>query len=193
MIKAIIFDCFGVLTQDGWKVFLDSLNDEAAKASARSLNHQYDAGQISLEKFLEGVKQATGRDYDIINSARSSEGAKNTVLIEYIRQLKQDYKIGILSNVATNWVRDYLLTEDEQALFDTMVFSFEAGTTKPDPKIYQTVLEQLDVKPEEAVFTDDAHHYCEAARQLGMKAILYEDFDSFKRQLEPLLTAGPDN
>jgi len=189
MIKAIIFDCFGVLTQDGWKAFLEDLHDETAKETARYLNHQYDAGLISLEKFLEGVKKATGRDYDIINSARSSEGAKNTDLIEYIRELKKQYKIGILSNVATNWVRDYLLTAEEQKLFDAMVFSFEAGTTKPDPRIYEAILEKLGVIPEEAVFTDDARHYCDAARQLGMKSILYVDFPSFKQQLEESLAS----
>src|SRR5438105_1455961 len=107
MIKAVIFDCFGVLTRDGWKAFLDDLNDQKAREAARELNHQYDAGLISLEKFLEGVKQATGKNYDIINSARSSEDAKNHQLIDYIRQLKKKYKIGVLSNVATNWVRDY--------------------------------------------------------------------------------------
>ena len=193
MIKAIIFDCFGVLTQDGWKAFVEDLPDEAAKETARYLNHQYDAGLISLERFLEGVKKATGRDYDIINSARSSEGAKNVHLIEYIRQLKKKYKVGILSNVATNWVRDYLLTPEEQKLFDAMVFSFETGTSKPDPRIYKTILEKLDVKPEQAVFTDDARHYCDAARQLGMEAIWYEDLPSFKRQLEKLLAAVSDN
>src|SRR5436305_1028124 len=118
MIKAVIFDCFGVLTQDGWKAFVEELPTDSAKETARSLNHQYDAGLISLEKFLGGVKQATGRDFDIIKSARSSEDAKNTKLIEYIRQLKEEYKIGILSNVATNWIRDYLLTTDEQKFFD---------------------------------------------------------------------------
>jgi epoxide hydrolase-like predicted phosphatase len=193
MIKAIIFDCFGVLTQDGWKAFVEDLPDEDAKETARKLNHQYDAGLISLEKFLAGVKKATGRDYDIINSARSSEGTKNIQLIGYIRELKKKYKIGILSNVATNWVRDYLLAKDEQALFEAMVFSFEAGTTKPDPKIYLTILEKLDVKPEEAVFTDDARHYCEAASQLGMRAIWYEDFESFREQLEKILAASADN
>jgi len=85
------------------------------------------------------------------------------------------------------------LTPEEQKLFDAMVFSFETGTTKPDPRIYKTILEKLDVKPEQAVFTDDARHYCDAARQLGMEAIWYEDLPSFKRQLEKLLAAVSDN
>ena len=166
------------------------MDNEEAKASARELNHQYDAGFISLERFLEEVKKVTGRDYDIIKSARSSEDAKNSRLISYIKELKEkEYKLGILSNVATNWVRDYLLTAEEQRLFDAMVFSFEAGTTKPDPRIYELILEKLSVRPDAAVFIDDTGRYCQAAKELGMKAILYDDFPQMKEELEKLLKA----
>ncbi|HLG91174.1 MAG TPA: HAD family phosphatase [Candidatus Saccharimonadales bacterium] len=191
MIKAIIFDCFGVLTQDGWKAFVEGLDTEEAKAAARELNRQYDASLISLERFLEGIKKVTGRDYDIIKSARSSEDAKNTQLINYIKLLKEkNYKLGILSNVATNWVRDYLLTAEEQGLFDAMVFSFEEGFTKPDPRIYEMVLKQLGAQPEEAVFIDDTERYCQAAQEIGIRAIWYKDFSQMKKELEALLTVS---
>ncbi|MDO8591872.1 MAG: HAD family phosphatase [bacterium] len=188
MIKAIIFDCFGVLTQDGWKAFLASLPPGAGVETAKKLNHQYDAGLISLEKFLEGVQAATGHDFDVITSARSSEDAKNAQLVEYIRGLKKNYKIGMISNVATNWVRDYLLTTEEQKLFDVMVFSFEVGTTKPDPRIYEEALSKLGVVAQDCVFVDDVERYCEAARVMGMKAVLYQDFEQMKTDMEKVIS-----
>jgi len=142
---------------------------------------------------LEGVKQATGHDYDVITSVRSSENAKNIQLVEYILELKKKYKIGMISNVATNWVRDYLLTEEEQKLFDVMIFSFEVGTTKPDPRIYEDTIQKLSVEAKECVFIDDVERYCEGARAVGMQAILYEDFDQMKIDLEKLLSTGSDN
>ncbi len=193
MIKAIIFDCFGVLTQDGWKAFLASLPPGEGVETAKELNHQYDAGLISLERFLEGVQQATGHDFDIINSARSSEGAKNVQLIDYIRGLKKQYKIGMISNVATNWVRDYLLTIEEQQLFDVMVFSFEIGTIKPDPRVYEAAIQKLDTHAQDCVFIDDAERYCAGARAVGMQAVLYRDFDQMKTELEKLLSASTND
>jgi epoxide hydrolase-like predicted phosphatase len=194
MIKAIIFDCFGVLTKDLWKEFCGSLPSGDVVHAAQELNHQHDAGAISLKEFLNKVHQVTGHEPKLIEELYvDRQPSKNTQLLDYIRLLKKEYKIGMLSNVSSNWVREHFLTPEEQKLFNAMVFSFEVGTTKPDPRMYRVILEKLGVKPEEAVFTDDARHYCDAARQLGMEAIWYEDFPSFKKQLENLLAAGPDN
>lgn len=172
---------------------MDSLNDEPARQTAKQLNHQYDAGLISLDDFVKAVNKVTGKAPKPIEDIFTSpEPIKNTQLLRYITGLKPKYKIGLISNVGTNWIRDYFLSKDEQNLFDDMILSFEAGTTKPDPKIYQMALERLGVKPEEAIFVDDIERYCSAAEQVGMKSIIYEDFDQFKTDLNKLLSANSD-
>lgn len=187
MIKAIIFDCFGVLTDDMWRNFRLSLPN-AESLRAQKLNHQYDAGEITRDEFLSGVAEITGYKPQQIAAVIDSETAKNLPLLNYIAALKKKYKIGLLSNVADNWITKEFLTPDEQKLFDTMVFSFEAGTTKPDPLIFQSILEKLDVKTDEAVMIDDIESYCQAAQNLGMNAIVYKDFGQMKTELENLLT-----
>lgn len=195
MIKAIIFDCFGVLTTDQWKEFCSTLpNDEVVK-KAKDLNHLYDNSAMGLEDFVANIHKVTGRDRQLIEGIfMNRDSVKNEALLEYIRQLKsKNYKLGILSNVATNWVREYFLTSEEQQLFDAMVFSFELGTGKPEPEIYKTILQKLSVKPQESVFIDDNERYCAAAEELGMKAILYEDFVQMETELEKILAAVTDN
>lgn len=188
MIKAIIFDCFGVLTQDAWRAFCATLPPGEVLEKAHELNHQYDAGVINVEQFLASIKEVTGKSIDLIeDKVNNVEPYKNTELLDLIKQLKPKYKIGLISNVGTNWIRDYFLTEEERALFDDMVLSFEAGTTKPDPKIYQMALERLGVEPAEAVFIDDIDRYCQAAEQVGMKSVEYLNFKQFKKELEKLL------
>src|SRR3990167_2198932 len=185
MIKAIIFDCFGVLTKDLWREVCATLPEGPALEKAKELNHQYDAGLISLSDFVEAVHRITGRAPQPIEDIFSSpEPMKNTELLEYIKLLKPKYKIGIISNVGTNWIRDYFLSKEEQALFEQKIISFEAGTTKPDPQIYQLALERLGVKPEEAVFVDDLEPYCAAARAVGMQAINYDNLKQLKTDLE---------
>jgi HAD superfamily hydrolase (TIGR01509 family) len=187
MIKALIFDCFGVLTTDSWRAFLDGLPPEADRQRARELNHQYDAGLISREEFLGQVEEATGGRPVEVERLLDNEVVKNKQLLDYIRRLKKDHKIGLLSNIATNWIRDQFLEEAEQELFDEMILSFEVGMTKPDPRIFMLACERLRVGTHEAVLIDDIESYCEAARQEGLKAVVYRDFDQLKAELEPLL------
>ena len=55
--------------------------------------------------------------------------------------------------------------------FDGIVVSGEEGTIKPDPKLYQTLLERYDIDPSRAVFIDDNKVNVEAAEALGIHGI----------------------
>jgi putative hydrolase of the HAD superfamily len=187
VIKAIIFDCFGVLTTDTWRAFLDSFPDGTDTSSARELNRQYDAGLITEQQFLEQVQAATGQLPKQVEDMASGDVLKNTALIRYISELKANYKIGLLSNIATNWIRDSFLTADEQAFFDDMVFSHDVGMTKPDPRIFRLACQRLGVELNEAVLVDDVESYVLSAKVIGMEGVVYGDFSQCKHDLERLL------
>ena len=188
MIKAIIFDCFGVLTEDAWLAFCSTLPAGEGLNQAKQLNHQYDAGVLSFDEFIQGVESVTGhKAQEIEDIIMHKDFSKNTALLEYIKNLKNRYKIGLISNIATSWIRDDFLTPEEQSYFDDMVFSFEVGVTKPNPKIYELAAERLGLWPEECIFTDDIERYCQAAEEVGMKSIVYSDFNQMKTELEKVL------
>jgi HAD superfamily hydrolase (TIGR01509 family) len=187
VIKAIIFDCFGVLTTDTWRAFIDTLPDTADVARARDLNRAVDAGVITHDEFLAGVEEATGFRPPQIEKMLGGEVAKNIALLDYIRTLKPQYGIGMISNISSNWIRDSFLTPEEQELFDEMIMSHEVGMTKPDPRIFMLACERLRVGPHEAVMIDDIDRYVSAAQAEGLRGIVYTDFVEFKQQLEPLL------
>jgi HAD superfamily hydrolase (TIGR01549 family) len=187
VIRAIIFDCFGVLTTDTWRAFIDSLPEGANVERARELNRAVDAGVISHQEFLEGVEEATGFRPPEIEKMMGGEVTKNVPLLDYIRTLKPDYAIGMISNISSNWIRDSFLTPEEQELFDEMVMSHEVGMTKPDPRIFMLACERLRVGPHEAVMIDDIDRYIAAAEGEGLKGIVYQDLQQLKQQLAPLL------
>ncbi len=112
---------------------------------------------------------------------------KNNALFTMIGELKKKYKIGLLSNVGTSWIRDEFLTPDEQQLFDSMVFSFEVGYTKPDLEIYKLTAGKLSTSTENCMFIDDAPINCEAAKSAGMQAIVYINLQQLKIDLAALL------
>lgn len=189
MIKAIIFDCFGVLTTDTWRAFIDSLPGDIDTQKARDANKAYDAGLISRDEFLGQVLEITGRSPKQVEDLLDDEVTKNTALLEYVKELRgRQYTIGLLSNIASNWITDKFLTAQEQDLFDEMIFSFEVGMTKPDPRIFMLACERLRVGPHEAVMIDDIESYCESAKGEGLEAVVYTGLSQLKAELEPILS-----
>lgn len=186
MIKAIIFDCFGVLTSDKWKEFASTL-PKNQREPARRLNRALDRGQLGQKEFISAINQLSGEPTELVEQIFSAEMPKNNQLLSYIRRLKANYKIALLSNVASNWVTDIFLDSEEISLFDEIVLSHHAGVAKPSAEIYQLTAERLGVRPDECVFIDDGLANCEGARAIGMQAILYEDLANMKQQLEKIL------
>ena len=186
MIRAIIFDCFGVLTADTWREFAATL-PESQWQDASDIIHAYDSGFITRNEFYDGVKALTGRLPKEVESIAEGNAPKNTALLEYITALHADYKIGLLSNIATDWVRTTFLTRQEQTSFDEMVFSYQAGMAKPDPNIYRYAADKLGVAPHECVMIDDIERNCQGAREAGMQALQYETLPQLKTELSKLL------
>jgi 2-haloacid dehalogenase len=75
----------------------------------------------------------------------------------------------------TNWSHETFPFARERfdflALFDGIVVSGEEGMIKPDPRLYQTLLERYDIDPETAIFIDDNKANVDAAEALGIHGI----------------------
>lgn len=188
MIKAIIFDCFGVLTTDHWREFLHNVPTDV-RQELHVLNSLLDSSQINRKEFFARATQVSRYSEQELEQAMAPVNSKNSKLINYINELrKQNYKIGVISNVGSNWIRETLLTTEEAHLFDEMILSYEVRMTKPDHRIFMLAAEKLAVEPDECVFIDDIKDYCEAARAVGMQAIVYDNFSQMRVELEQLLS-----
>ncbi len=99
----------------------------------------------------------------------------DTTLVQFIQSLRPRYKIGILSN-AWSEARYFHNTKFKMnAWSDTAVYSAEVKLLKPDPRIYQIVLNQLQLSANECVFVDDRLINVEAAQALGMQGVLHHE------------------
>lgn len=76
-------------------------------------------------------------------------------LYEVIPELKKRYKLGIITNGYTKVQRDKIDEIGITDYFDDIIVSEEAGFAKPDAKIFHMSLNNLNVKPEEAVYVGD--------------------------------------
>jgi len=188
MIKAIIFDCFGVLAGDGWLPFKREHfghNPELFE-QAGDLNKQVDAGLADYDEFIAKVAKLA---HVPEQEARTQieDNPPHRQLFAYIAtELKPSYKIGMLSNAGANWLSE-LFSAEQIALFDAFALSYETGVVKPEPRAYHIIAERLGIKPDECVLVDDQARYCVAARDAGMQAIEFKSFEQLRADLEKIL------
>ncbi len=188
MIRAIVFDCFGVLTTDGWLPFKAAHfgHDPELFELATSLNKQSDAGLISYHDFIGQIAELAG--ISVHQAQRSIEdNVANLPLFEFIESVKNSYKVGLLSNAAANWL-DTMFTAEQRQPFHAIALSYETGFIKPDERAYQIIADRLGVEVSECVLIDDQERYCTGAREAGMQAIWYKNYEQAVAELSTLLS-----
>lgn len=185
MVKAIIFDCFGVLISEtliGFgKKYLSDKTDDLQKLHDSS--RAVDLGYIAVSKFHEIVSQLTGLSTDKVFRELEMGSSRDEMMMKLVERLKSRYKIGMLSNISPGRLDDFFTTEDKN-LFDYLGLSYNIGFVKPDERAYKTVLDNLGVLAEEAVFIDDQPRNVDAANRIGLKGLLFTSQDSLEQKLK---------
>lgn len=197
MIKAVFWDFGGVFT--GSPFYLDDYARSLGTTNERLLEHvfgRYEAngdhpwhrlerGEGTLAEALEaadascradGIDGFTSEGFFKAMSGTSSDERRDKAVAK-VRELNE---AGIRQAIITNNAKEFgdmwrsLIPVDE--LFEAVVDSSAVGMRKPDPRIYQLALQQLEVaRPETSAFLDDFEPNVIAARELGMRGILVED------------------
>ncbi len=187
-VKAVLFDCFGVLVTGTLEQFISAhlAHDQSLVREAHELNDQASLGLITYEAQIEGFAEMAHLTVEQVH-VEMGKNPRNEALISYIRDnLYGKYKIGFVSNASDNWLEQLFLTED-LALFDDFVLSYEVKMAKPDARIYELAASRLGVKPEVCIFVDDIERYCVGAEDVGMHAVQYVNMHDFTQKLEVLI------
>ena len=141
--------------------------------------HRLERGELTFADALAVISadaQAAGMRFDTgeMFSGMVVDDVDRTVVIEAVRAVRAR---GLRTAIVTNNIREYgdawrgQFPLDE--LFDAIIDSCEEGVRKPDPTIFHTALERVGVADaSRAIFLDDFPGNVDAARALGMHAIL---------------------
>ena len=105
-------------------------------------------------------------------------------IIEELRQ--KGFKLGLLSVHAREWINYCNRKYHYHHLFNTVLYSFQTGLSKPDPRCYELALKQLTSTASETIYIDDLEKNLIPARQLGMTTIQFSDAPQLKEQLVSL-------
>ncbi len=198
MIKAVIFDAGGVLHSSESKhiqadiVATLGITDDQFLKSRETLRPLFLTGKITEDEFWKRFIDLTNAPLPLPQgeSLWKREFKKwhriHEDVMKVVDQLKQlQLKVAVLSNsiISHSAVNQEL---GVYAPFPLVVLSYEVGMQKPDSEIYLYTLNKLGVKPEEAVFVDDLEENVLAARNVGMKGIVFENCEQMEQELSQL-------
>ena len=170
MIKLIVFDLWQTLIPASIDfVHLHSLLSESEISVPEFISRYEKAVQLKKYKNFEELrkdflKEFNQEDNELLESEFYEIYLNRFDKINFYPETKatlqklkkQGYQLALLSNnesTHAKQIEDKLLFRD---YFDFLCYSFEVGAIKPDKKMFLTVLNKLNVKPNEAIMVGDS-------------------------------------
>ena len=196
MIKTVICDLGGVYFTDGSAEAIERISaihhisiGKVRDVLMGGLGSRYRLGEVSAAEFWDGAMQCWGLRAAADDLAdvwlRGYEPIEGTVaLIDRLRAAGCGM-LYLSDNVQERI--DYL----ESAYgflhrFEDGVFSHRVGMRKPDPRIYELVLEKASSPAAQCVYVDDKPQMLQPAADLGMDVIGFASPDRLERDLQIL-------
>lgn len=183
MIKNIIFDFGDIFINLDKQVVVKEILKQGGNLDVlpeiHLINERYEVGGISSEEFVSQLVAL----FPMVTPERIV-AVWNSMLLDF-----PDYRLEFISNLAKEAKYRLFLLSNTNALhiphvekimgtdkfnrfrnsFEQFYLSHEIQLRKPNPKIYNYVLDQNGLQAEETFFVDDTKENTEAAAHLGIK------------------------
>lgn len=206
-LKAVIFDFGGVFTtspvsnfgvyerEHGLpERFISGVIRSNLKTGAFS---RFERSELTEEEFDEAFAaetRAAGHEVRGRELGKMMKLEFRPAMIEAHRRIVEaGLKTGCITNNmptsgAKDWARDAAERDwasEIMGRFEHVIESSKAGVSKPDPKIYQMMLDALAIAPEEAIYVDDLGVNLKPAKAMGMDVVKVP-FEGFEAAIDEL-------
>ena len=200
-IKNIIFDLGGVLIDLNFqrsieafsKVGFTDMAHEIQSFNREGLFMDLELGNISTTEFYKTIQQKASLPVALEQIA----DYWNLILLEIpdeklelIRELRKHYTVHLLSNTnEPHWTyicQNYFEKGGYSVgdYFEKTFLSYQMHLAKPDKAIFEKVLSDANLLPEETLFIDDSEANCMAAQEVGIHAHRYHFGDDLSKIFE---------
>ena len=147
-------------------------------STTQQLFEKYEINQVSTAEFIGFFKKYN----PIINENQIIEAWNKMLLdipherIDLIKNLSKKYNVFLLSN--TNKIhyqtieKQFQQTSEKgtfESLFKKSYLSYRIGLRKPNQEIFEYLLHDANLKPENTLFIDDSLEHINAASTLGIR------------------------
>jgi putative hydrolase of the HAD superfamily len=202
MVEAVIWDFGGVFTTSPFEAFARFEIERGLPADiirrTNANNHwenawaKFERAEVDLETFdqlFAAESLALGAEVRGKDVLPLLAGDLRREMVEALRRIATKLKTGcITNNLPANSIGSMggrsIYIAEVMALFDHVIESAKIGLRKPDPRIYQMMVEALGVEPKACVYLDDLGVNLKPAREMGMTTIKVVDAPQAIAELE---------
>lgn len=196
-IKNIIFDIGNVLTRFCWDEFYadfgysEEMVERLGRATVKSpVWSEIDRGVWTNQQLLDSfIKNDPDIEKDLRRVFQNLHGIVRKVeyAVPWIQKLKAaGYHCYYLSNFSERARSECDDALDFLEYMDGGILSYQEKLIKPQPEIYELLLNRYHLTAEESVFLDDTERNLPPAREFGIKTILFANKEQAVQELEEL-------
>ncbi len=197
MINTVVLDIGQVLANFRWEAYLEDCGyDQETKRKV---------GEATvLSKIWGEVDRGALKEDDIVSLCCALDPSVTKEIkdlfdnsIELVREY--NYSVEFVQNLKANGYKVYLLSNYGKKNFESAkenfeflkyvdggVISYEVKSIKPEPEIYEALIEKYNIDPYKAVFLDDSQANLDGASRFGFYTILVDEFDKAVEELKAL-------
>ena len=196
-IRNIVFDLGGVLVDLDFKAAINGLQkagfanvkEQLQAFDCEGIFQKFELGEMTADEFRSAIRENS----TVSLTDEEVDGLWNAMLLEVPREklelilhLRGKYMVYLLSNTnSIHW--DYVCKNAfnyrgfrVNDYFEETFLSYEMHLAKPDKAIFEKVLEEANLLPEETLFIDDSEANCKAASELGIHTHHYHIGEDLK-------------
>jgi len=193
MITVVFFDFGGVLAEEGFRDGLLSIarhhgldpQEFLKTAVDLTFNQGFVTGKLDVKMYWQMLREKTGihAPDDALSHEVLSRFTVRPWMLDLVKKLKQaSIRVAILSD-QTKWLDEFAKKHGFFQLFERIFNSYYLGMCKRDLALFDYVVAEMRVKPEEALLIDDNQGNIERAKQRGLQGILFQTRESFESEL----------
>ncbi len=194
-----------IFNADNFKTQIKSVWDESTERAKQGEINLFPYGastegvrrlliQAGVEDEAELSQHQQSYLEQMVSHLHFCEGAEHVV-----HALKERYQVGLITNGPSELQWGKINHLNIKGWFDGIIVSDDLGIRKPDPRIYETLLAELNVAPSEAAYVGDTLQYdMLGARNAGLTSVWVNQKKTYDpafpkpdheiKQLEELLT-----
>jgi 2-haloacid dehalogenase len=188
MIDAVVFDLGGVLLDWDPTYVLDGAQIEALDIDGvqRELDLGMSVEQVRTRWRARFPAEVATIDHYLDNWHHTLPGPIDDTVAVLDELHLAGVRLYALSNFSGDLFREHRPRFAFLDRFDGLLISGDEGLVKPDPAIYDLLVERFDLNPAVTVFVDDRDDNVIGARDAGLHAIRFESAAQLRGDLERL-------
>lgn len=174
--------------EDDWLALKEAAGVDVQDTSSPYWQHrlEFDAGRLNSQDYwsrVVGHPAGVGLAGQLDALDTNAWSHYNLDTLDVVEGLSaRGERLALLSNMPSA-MADEFEAASWARYFRKLFFSSRLGLIKPDPKVFEHVLDELQAEPEQVTFVDDKQQNVDAAASLGIRAILHLPGIDLQREL----------